>query len=161
METLIANKTREIWKKACAIWPFFKCGPMPSFDLKLRGRAVGKAYLDYNFFRINREMAQREGDALINRTVPHEIAHLIAWKICKDKGHGEGWKKVMRLLGLEPIRCHTFQVPGKNYLCACSSHSFSTRRHNSAQRGAVYFCKKCKKNLVWEKLLTITTNQIN
>jgi len=48
-------------------------------------------------------------------TVVHEVAHILAELVAgptKRVSHGAGWKRMMRLLGEEPTRCHTVNRDG-------------------------------------------------
>lgn len=93
-------------------------------------------------------------------TVIHEICHIVvrheALASCVRgvKAHGPEWKSKMRACGLEPRRCHDFDVskaPGsrrtKKLHCGCPSpHMVSARKYNQAASGkSNYRCKRCKR----------------
>lgn len=115
-------------------------------DLKTTG---GQAYLLRNVVVLNHRFIKSRWNDLLHSTLPHEIAHLQAWATYKDRGHGRGWKHIMRQLGLEPERCHNYSLEGTGLnftyaYCDCMAHEIQTRRYNSIRSGKRYICVKCK-----------------
>jgi SprT protein len=49
---------------------------------------------------------------MINQTLGHELAHLVAYKVYGSWGHDWKWRTVMRALGLDPSRCHSYSLEG-------------------------------------------------
>lgn len=135
----------------------------PDIDYSLRGSVAGYANYWKWQMRINRPLMRDNVQDFINDTIPHELAHLIAFKIYgpKIKPHGPEWKFVCRKLGYEPNRCHTLKTTPARihkkyiYTCDCGgSFSFGAKRHRQAQENPRrYFCKSCKGFIVF-------TNQI-
>ena len=127
----------------------------------LRGMAAAVAYPTRNAIRINRRLLDQNAEDFLLNTVPHEVSHLIAYRV-HGQGiapHGVEWAAIMReVYGLEPLRCHNYDVrPSLTtaylYRCGCDArHTFTTRRHNNARRGRLYLCRRCRQPLVFSHL---------
>lgn len=65
--------------------------------------------------RLNADMLVAHGEHFIANTVAHEYAHIAAFEKYgyKIKPHGEEWKRVMRVIGVDPKRCHDYPTPPK------------------------------------------------
>jgi SprT protein len=129
-------------------------GPQVRFDL--RGKAAGQArMLDGRNceIRYNRALLARYPEDFLARTVPHEAAHVVVFRLYgrRVKPHGPEWKGVMSLFGAEPTRCHSYDVGGLQgrrlaryrYRCACRSHELTSIRHNRIRGGQIYLCRHC------------------
>lgn len=135
--------------------------PVPDVRFDLRGKAAGQVRLVPGMVwqvRYNAALMAREPDAFLAQTVPHEVAHLIAFAL-HGRGirpHGDEWQAVMRHLGAEPTRCHRFAVddlPTRRlrrfeYHCPCRAHQLSSTRHHRALAGQTYYCVACRGPLV-------------
>jgi SprT protein len=127
----------------------------------LRGMAAAVAYPTRNAIRINRRLLDQNAEDFLLNTVPHEVSHLIAYRV-HGQGiapHGVEWAAIMReVYGLKPLRCHNYDVrPGLTaayrYRCGCDAgHTFTTRRHKNALRGRLYVCRRCLQPLVFSHL---------
>lgn len=42
------------------------------------------------------------------KTLLHELAHYVAWHRYGPVGHKEPWRKIMKMFGLPPVRCHNY-----------------------------------------------------
>lgn len=138
--------------------------PLASVVYDLTGVVAG-AVIKYPggefVIRINQQIAEHNWEAYLKRTIPHEVAHIIAWIIdpLRGKGHGSTWKRVMsEIFGLSTSRCHQYDISmvrsrgysGITYKCNCSEHVVSNRKHNNIQKkGMKYICKRCKTVLVF------------
>jgi len=128
----------------------------PRLGFNLRGMAAAAAYPATNAIRINRRLLEQNADDFLRNTVPHEISHLLAYRL-HGRGiapHGAEWAAIMRgVFGLEPRRCHDYDVQPNmkaayRYRCGCSAgHALGVRRHNNALRGRRYFCRRCRQAL--------------
>jgi SprT protein len=112
-----------------------------------RSTVAGKAYMTRWSVWINIPVHQAKPE-MLEDTVAHEVAHLIAYEVHgrAGTGHGAGWQSTMRKLGRTPSR--TFngtaeqRLAGKNmtrhiYRCDCGYElNVSAKRHNSIRRGA-------------------------
>lgn len=134
--------------------------PYPYVSFKLKGRTAGKAFLMANEVRYNPILLEENKDSFLNRTVPHEVAHLVAYT--KDpvngRGHGYLWKRIMRDFGLDASRCHSYDTTNTRqskstlsrnypYKCACKTHNLTSIRHHRILKGAQYSCKHCNQIL--------------
>jgi len=110
----------------------------PTVSFKLKGRRAGYAQCFVNKIALNNDMLHANGDTFINDTPGHEAAHLIARHVYGHNimPHGCEWKKVMRVIGQEPTRCHTFEVVTRHqYFCNCNDRIFiSTTKHNRTKK---------------------------
>src|SRR5690606_24560848 len=88
--------------------------PRPQVQFTVKGRVAGKANFSKNIIDFNYAILSKHGDAFIDRTPAHEVAHFISYLIYGNKGAGHGpfWKSVMRRLGMRPERCHTYDLEG-------------------------------------------------
>ena len=135
---------------------------LPTISFKLKGRRAGYAQCFVNKIALNNDMLHANGDTFINDTPGHEAAHLIARHVYgyTIAPHGCEWKKVMRVIGQEPSRCHTFEVVTRHqYFCNCNDRIFiSTTKHNRILKNrAKYQCMNCKTEIRWKKLYEKTT----
>ena len=131
--------------------------PAPEVRFDLRGKAAGQVRLAPGLVwqvRYNAALLTREPDAFLAQTIPHEVAHLIAFALYGRgiQPHGNEWQGIMRHLGAEPRRCHSFAVddlPTRrlrrfDYHCACRTHQLTSTRHYRAQAGQTYYCVSCR-----------------
>lgn len=91
---------------------------LPYYDVKfdMKGTSGGTACISKNIIRFNPTLLRRNPETFLKQTVGHEVAHFVAYHKYKDRGHGEKWYSVMRRLGLEEKRCHSYDtslVPNK------------------------------------------------
>jgi SprT protein len=133
--------------------------PFPTVIYKKRGTTAGTANYRTWTIDLNPVLLTENVDQFIERTVPHELAHLITYKVypqayetevvrtrtgfrrTKRDVHGSYWQEVMRTLGVADIkRCHSYDVTNakqrKNtttykYKCEGCGHEFnlSPQRH--------------------------------
>lgn len=136
----------------------------PTFSFDVKGTTAGKAHLSANRVMINEGLYVRNKEDFINGTLPHEVAHLAAFRAFNDRGHGLGWKRVMRDFGLEPQRCHSYDVSEVRtksvkrfyYNCSCGKPMpVSTTIHNRIieriKKGGSsgYSCRKCRSPIIY------------
>jgi SprT protein len=127
---------------------------MPTISFDLTGTFAGYAYFSRWHIRLNHILLQENIEKFESSTLPHELAHLINRYLYgkKVKPHGPEWKAVMRRLGLEPERCHSYDVDNSRtttkvygYVCSCCQNGWLTsRQHKKERRGVLYFCNSCK-----------------
>lgn len=82
----------------------------PRIEWVVCGTTAGKAWLGQWRIQLNEQLCKENIEDFMQDTIPHEVAHLIAYKVFGDDGHGDGWKSVMRALGLNPSRCHNYDT---------------------------------------------------
>ncbi|MEW5789895.1 MAG: SprT-like domain-containing protein [Pseudomonadota bacterium] len=130
----------------------------PSVSLDLTGATAGQALWPANHIRLNQVLLRENLAAFLAEVIPHELCHLWQRQLGKtDRPHGRVWQALMRRMGVEPRRCHRFDLASARtrclrhfaYACACGPQSLSSRRHNKVQRGeALYRCRRCGQTLV-------------
>jgi SprT protein len=134
--------------------------PRPQIRFDLRGLTAGQLRIDHQgrcIIRYNPALLLRHGEDFLRRTVPHETAHFLAYRL-HGRGirpHGPEWQAIMRRLGADPERCHDYDVDGLAarrlhyfaYHCDCGEHQLSSIRHNKIRRGASYLCRRCGSGL--------------
>lgn len=134
----------------------------PTIKLDLKGYNAGTATPLKNLLRFNKELLINNQQHFLTHTVPHEVAHLIAYQLygIKIKPHGKEWQLIMtQVYKLPAERCHRYSVPHKitryfSYTCHCETiHLLTIRRHNAINKGRKYVCKKCHNVLIY-------TNQV-
>jgi len=129
-------------------------------NFKLRGTTAGyfkQIPFGQSIISYNAQILEKNTDDFIARTVPHEVAHLVAFKRFgrKIKPHGDKWKLVMALFGADDSRCHDYDLKEVktriyqcfDYHCGCQDHQLTAIRHNRILSGQNYLCKKCRQPL--------------
>lgn len=148
----VENKVLETYLKAQDI--FKKSFELPRLDFEtLRTGTAGQAFPHKNLIKFNPILLSENVDSFIERTVPHEVAHLLTkllYPLAKQH-HGPEWRYVMQMLGIQGdnlTRCHDYDVTNtrKNkksyeYVCDCSTFKLSLTRHRRIQHNTRYFCK--------------------
>ena len=112
---------------------------------------AGRAFLGEGRLEFSKVLYAQNEAQFLNDTVPHELAHIVAYRVFGDRGHGVHWKHVMNFLGFEANRCHNYAVqrrsPSKKYtyVCGCEgkTHEVSAQRQAWISIGKVYICKTC------------------
>lgn len=132
----------------------------PTVKLDLKGLSAGTATPTLNKLRFNKELFSNNQQHFLKQTVPHEIAHLLAFQLFgqKIRPHGKEWQQIMNnVYQLPPERCHRYSVrrkPTTNYIYGCrcpSQHSLTIRRHNAIKKGRKYQCLRCQTILYFIK----------
>lgn len=92
---------------------------MPTVSYNKGGTTAGTANQGTWHIELNPVLLVENQNQMINDTVPHEFAHLVTGQLYPDtkrtwskKGrpHGAEWQYIMRVLGVNPSRCHTMDV---------------------------------------------------
>ncbi len=143
---------------------FGMAAPKVEIRFDLRGRSAGQVRRQAGkvwTVRYNLALLGRHGEDFLARTVPHEVAHVIAFHLHGPgiQPHGPEWQAIMRLFGAAPERCHDFDVSGLqtrtlnnyHYQCGCRSHLLTSIRHNRILRGQHYLCGTCGQALEWAR----------
>jgi SprT protein len=157
----ISKKINEVYEQAKELFPSrLRSWTRPGWDTDMSGVVAGLAYFNQNKMKFNPVLFLRNKEEFLNDTVPHEMAHLIAYKVYGDTTHGEGWQKTMIALGYPPTRCHRYQamdlkrtvtITKHYYTCACKTRfELSQQRHRKmiATKFRAYQCGKCKSYLI-------------
>lgn len=130
--------------------------PDPQIRFDLRGRAAGQVRCGSRgpwVIRYNPVLMQANAEDFLSTTVPHEVAHLVAYARYgrRIRPHGPEWRSVMRFYGVVPERCHRYDlsdVSGRtlrqfDYHCSCRDHRLSSIRHHRVLAGRAYLCRRC------------------
>lgn len=135
---------------------FGKPLPMPKLAFDLRGKTAGRAWLQKDVVQLNSVLYLENEQGFHDDTIPHEVAHLVAhWLYGRGiSAHGKEWQDVMRALGKQPTRCHTYDTSNsavtkkKVWVCGCPGRTFplGPQRNAQARRGLLS-CKRCKQTL--------------
>lgn len=126
---------------------------MPEVRYDLKGKAAGQAAVSGKYIRLHPIFLSHYEDEYINDTVVHEYAHIVQTMLFPEttykavgrmEAHGTKWKEIMRVLGVEPTRCHSYSMSVLNdhtgkyrkYMCTCCNKDFllSPRRHNKVMK---------------------------
>ena len=62
--------------------------PMPVIIYNLKGHTAGQAFFNKNKIRLNRYLLEKYGQEFIDRTVVHEVGHLISYRLYGVNGRG-------------------------------------------------------------------------
>lgn len=90
----------------------------PAPDFTLRGKRAGyvehhRRTFEFTKLRFNDSLLRQNLDDFIERTVPHEIAHIISITIYHDEGggHGHRFREVCAVLGMiDDTQFHDYDV---------------------------------------------------
>ncbi|UHD16648.1 SprT family zinc-dependent metalloprotease [Thiocapsa bogorovii] len=139
---------------------------MPRVEIRfdLRGTSAGQARMrsrSFAIIRYNATLLSMHETHFVSETVAHEVAHVVAFVKHgpRIRPHGPEWQAVMRHFGVEPSRCHRYDVSRLRtrslqrflYRCDCGTHEISSIRHNRICReGTVYLCRRCRQPLQHE-----------
>jgi SprT protein len=166
----ITEKVNEVYEKAKKIFPALKDWKRPSWDTKIGGgRVAGLAHLQINHMSFHPELFIRNKQSFFDDTIPHEVAHLVAYKVYKDNGHGIGWQTTMRKLGYEPIRCHDYEnsdlirkvkLKRFEYKCGCKVYHIMKNDHEKIIGKKITMrCPKCKGFLSYQNRMVLINNR--
>jgi SprT protein len=156
---LLRAETENWMKKAMGIYNVTLS--MPPVDVNIKGCCAGRARLAQWAISYNYELFIQNQQEFIERTVPHEVAHMIVYQVfgreASRRHHGRYWKMVMNRIGAKHIeRCHSYdtsrvhnphskQARNFVYKCGCKEHILTSIRHRRIiQQGQKYFCRACK-----------------
>jgi len=161
-------RTRVLDCYATAEHYYLKSFQRPEVLINLRGRSAGVAELQNNRLRFNAVLLKENETAFLAEVVPHEVAHLLAWKLFGRgiRPHGKEWQQIMQqVFQLPASRTHSFDVKraakmGYLYTCACEAreHALTLKKHNWIVGGRRYICLSCKSHL---QFLRVDTSLVN
>lgn len=135
----------------------------PQVRCDLRGRTAGLTiyprkhdHHEPTIIRLNAELLERHPREMLEQTIPHEVAHVVANHLYgpRIRPHGPEWRSIMQAFGVTPDVRHnmhaepTRRLRRHHYLCGCPDGvELTAIRHNRAQRGTVYRCRRCGETL--------------
>ena len=136
--------------------------PTPEAEIRfdLRGKSAGQARFPARgqpVIRYNPQLLVENGERFLSRTLPHEVAHIIAHRLFGQdiRPHGAEWQAIMQMFGADSNRCHDYDTSRAGtrrltryaYHCNCREHALTSIRHNRILAGQVYYCRSCGKAL--------------
>lgn len=134
--------------------------PVLEISFDLRGTMAGQVRLSARGplrIRYNAQLLAENGAAFLARTVPHEVAHVVARAAFGNRirPHGPEWREVMEFFGADATRTHRYdtsrvatrQLRRFDYRCACRQHRLTSIRHRRVLEGQVYVCRHCGEQL--------------
>lgn len=134
----------------------------------MRSKTAGKCYVTFvkgsrritsAKVEFNHIMLRENPDKFIERTVPHEAAHILEFASTgRMDGHAEGWKKVMTELGATDIKkYHSYDTTNikrrvvarkHKYGCPCGKEFLlTTILHNRILAGQGRICGSCRREI--------------
>ena len=145
-----------------AMQVFQRTFDMPAIQCDLRGQIAGQAFRKSWRVRYNPELYERNKQTYVDRTVPHELAHLIASTMYPGcSSHGREWQNVMTHLGVQDAtRCHSYDTSKLEtgwarpyvYKCNCKEHHLTHTVHKRIRMGRAYKCNRCRRNLEYVRV---------
>jgi SprT protein len=134
---------------------------LPLISYNLTGTNAGQAWPTKWEIKVNAKLATENFDEYVYQTIPHEFAHLVAYRQYGGsiKPHGKEWQEIMKFFGLKPIRCHQYVISAYErcpyeWRCKCRSFFFSLRKHKRylhEGKLAKWTCQKCKTKACYAK----------
>ncbi|RMG26585.1 MAG: M48 family peptidase [Armatimonadetes bacterium] len=147
--TLTGPERQRVVEEAIAFaWEQFPLRRQPEIRWRRYPVTAGKAILSDGVVCLSSLLlTTRER---IWETVLHEYAHLVVFERWgrRAKPHGNEWRAVMRQLGLEPRRTHSYECfptrkPRRRLVYACQSCGEEIHRVRPLKRGRAYYHVGC------------------
>lgn len=90
----------------------------PNLLFDLKGTRSGYSHYSKGIINFNLQLAKDNQMDFLSNTVPHEVAHWVQrFKYGyfspvgkKITDHGKEWKHLMLSIGLQPVRCHSYDL---------------------------------------------------
>lgn len=119
----------------------------------LRGQSAGQAIIKpkarEGVIRLNLEAYALAPQHMLDDTIPHEVAHVVAGITGLGRGHDAGWRRIAIALGSTGQRCHSLDLPPARrttrhlYRSTCGTTvPVGPTSHKRIQAGQVYRVKK-------------------
>jgi len=167
LKKLVIEKINNLVEGAKKDYPQLYDIVIPEIKFTKRGKVSGCVEYEYESvkaFNFNMVLLRENTESFLETTVPHEIAHFLVHflhgfsytRSGRRIIHGKNWKNMMRYLGVDPNRCHSYNTDNCTtrrlkkftYKCGCRSYELTSIRHNRVMKGtANYRCKHCGQSL--------------
>lgn len=96
------------WAKIVAVFPELRTHTRPPIKLNNRLKTTaGRAFLEHNYVDLSVELFWEYTEEFTQDTIPHELAHIAAYKVFGDEGHGNGWRTTLQRAGIKTTRLHS------------------------------------------------------
>jgi SprT protein len=108
LQDLAQYHVRRWWVKLLKQYPTIqRVTPVVTLNNRLKTTA-GRAFIEDVPQRIDlsTELFAQYTERMIGDTIPHELAHLVAFTVYGDRGHGRGWYSVLDHMGIVTTRLH-------------------------------------------------------
>lgn len=128
LELQVQSQIKQLLQKSKSIWPNLNITPTIRYDLK--GMTAGMAHCGQNWIKLNPILLHENESTFLNRTLPHELAHLISVHLygLQGRGHGHYWKQVMQQLEVKDIgRCHSYDTTNSRTRTSTRTIGYCTR----------------------------------
>lgn len=107
---VVVMTAEHYWNKAKKLFGS-KIGEMPTLAMNARlTSTAGRAWLEKGHCDFSCYLMGKDVEYFRKNTIPHELAHHIAYRLYGDKGHGQAWKNVSFALFGDNNRCHTLET---------------------------------------------------
>ena len=99
------HHTSTWWQRALVLWRDVDIGPRPVVKMNPRltataGRAFLHPEMKDQYIDLSCYLSEKYPVDMQEDTIPHELAHIIAWRLYKARGHCATWKQTaIRLYG--------------------------------------------------------------
>ncbi|WP_372747988.1 SprT-like domain-containing protein [Litorivivens sp.] len=129
--------------------------PELSFELR-SARMAGRATPHKNLIEINKVIFANNAEwDFVYDTIAHEMAHIVASRMYRSRGHDKAWKQVASALGATPKASAAFDTTGAEvrkqskrktypFVCRCQQFEFGAQRFANFLKGSRYQCRACK-----------------
>lgn len=103
------------WARLLKLWPSIGATvPIVKLNNRLKSTA-GRAFFSEGYIDLSTELFWEYTDRFVKDTIPHELAHLVAYRVYQDEGHGKGWYHVIRTAGIQTTRLHDMVNSARAY----------------------------------------------
>lgn len=96
------------WNKFRSVYPQIQ-REYPQIKLNNRLKTTaGRAFIAETpqYIDLSTELFWEYTEEFLCDTIPHELAHLVAYTVFGDSGHGKGWKTIISQFGIKTNRLH-------------------------------------------------------
>lgn len=88
-----------------------KIGTEPKVIINKRlTSTAGRAFVEKGYIDLSEYLFSRNIVDFCDNTIPHELAHMIAFRLYKDHKHGKAWKYVAHTLYGDNSRTHDYET---------------------------------------------------
>lgn len=95
------------WSKIVTVFPELRNHTRPPIKLNNRLKTTaGRAFFEANYIDLSPELFWEHTENFTQDTIPHELAHIAAYRVFGDEGHGTGWKMTLQRVGIKTTRLH-------------------------------------------------------
>lgn len=101
-------RVNTLWKRFRQVYPQLQeQTPRVVLNNRLKTTA-GRAFIEGTpqYIDLSTELFWQYTENFIIDTIPHELAHLVAYTIYGDSGHGKGWKSILSQFNIKTTRLH-------------------------------------------------------